>query len=476
MPFLQKVGPCLFRSRLSPLHVVDIGEHSRLRFTQMKRTQLFLTAFVLGSFLFNARTFGANLVTESDLNALVKLYQTLHATPELSYHEEKTSERLAQEWERMGYQVTRRVGGFGVVAVLRNGPGPTVLLRTDMDALPVTEQTGLAYASKVTAKDETGKDTGVMHACGHDIHMACMVGAAQELIRRTNEWRGTLVIIGQPAEERGGGAKAMLADGLFTRFPKPDFALALHDSSDAPAGVVTFCPEYSSANADSVDITVRGVGGHGAHPQKTKDPVLLAAQIVVALQTIVSRETKPGERVVVTVGTIHGGTKNNIIPDEVKLQLTVRTFGDESRRKTLDAIKRIALGCAVTAGIPENLMPIVKFGETYTPSLYNDPALAARIVDVFKATFGATNVWQREPGTGAEDFSRYGRTKEKVPIFMFNVGAVSPEVYAKARKENLTLPSLHSSQWAPDAAPAIQTGVSAMTAAAMELLRHQKSQ
>jgi hippurate hydrolase len=406
--------------------------------------------------------------------SLFELYKTLHAAPELSYHEEKTSERLAQEWEHAGYQVTRHVGGFGVVAVLKNGSGPTLLLRTELDALPVTEETGLPYASKVTATDEFGKETGVMHACGHDIHMASVTGAGRLLAQLTNEWHGTLVLIAQPAEERGGGAKAMLADGLFQRFPKPDYCVAFHDSADAPAGIITYCPGYSTANADSVEITVRGVGGHGAHPDKAKDPVLLAAQIIVALQTIVSRETRPGEEVVVTVGTIHGGTKNNIIPDEVKIQLTVRTFGDESRKKTLAAVKRIALGCAATAGIPDDLMPLVKFGENYTPSLYNDPKLTACVIGVLNAKFGETNVWVRSPGTGAEDFSRYGRTDDKIPIFMFSVGAVNSDTYKKSQTNNQPLPSLHSPRWAPDPDPTIKAGVTALTVAALKLVNLEK--
>ena len=403
---------------------------------------------------------------------LQTLYQNLHAHPELSFHEEKTSAQIAAAWRAAGYEVTPNVGGFGVVAVLRNGAGPTVLLRTETDALPVTEQTGLPFASTVTTKDEAGNSVGVMHACGHDIHMTALVGTAELLAQLTNRWHGTLVLIAQPAEERGGGSKAMLADGLFTRFPKPEVCLAFHDSADAPAGQITYTSGYSSANADSVDITVRGIGGHGAHPQKTKDPVLLAAQIVVALQTIVSRETRPGEAVVVTVGTIHGGTKNNIIPDEVKLQLTVRTFGDESRTQTLNAIKRIVNGCAVTAGVPADLMPVIKFGADYTPSLYNDPALTERLVSLFGAEFGATNVVAKEAGTGAEDFSRYGRTADKIPICMFNVGAVNPAVYAAAKKDGTALPSLHSSKWAPDAEPAIKTGITALTLAALDLLAH----
>jgi len=408
---------------------------------------------------------------KQELPGLLELYKTLHAAPELSFHEEKTSARLATEWQQAGYTVTTHVGGFGVVAVLKSGTGPTILLRTETDALPVTEQTGLPFASTVITKDDSGKEVGVMHACGHDIHMASLVGTARLLAQLTNEWRGTLVLIAQPAEERGSGSREMIADGLFTRFPKPDLCLAFHDSSDAPAGMINYAPGYASANSDAVDITVRGIGGHGAYPHKTKDPVLLAAEIIVALQTIVSRETRPGEPVVVTVGSIHGGTKNNIIPDEVKLQLTVRTYSDESRKQTLEAIKRITRGCAVTAGLPEDLMPIVKPGEDYTPSLYNDPKLTERVVGLFKAKFGETNVTTKIPGTGAEDFSRYGRTADKIPIFMFGVGAVNRQVYAEAIRENKPLPSLHSSRWAPDAEPAIKTGVTALTTAALELLK-----
>ncbi len=420
-------------------------------------------------------TFAAGLATlkpelEEQFPSLLALYKKLHAFPELSFHEEKTSALIAAEWKRAGYEVTSHFGGFGVVAVMRNDAGPTLLLRTETDALPVTEQTGLDYASKVTTKDDAGKEVGVMHACGHDIHMASLIGTARLLAQLTNQWHGTLVLIAQPAEERGSGSKAMIAEGLFTRFPKPDYCLAFHDSADAPAGMITYNAGYSSANADSVDITVRGVGGHGAYPQKAKDPVLLAAQVVVALQTIVSRETRPGDAVVVTVGTIHGGTKNNIIPDEVKMQLTARTYGDASRTQTLNAIKRIVKGCAITAGIPEDLMPIIKHGEDYTPSLYNDPKLTERVIRALTTRFGETNITTKQPGTGAEDFSRYGRTPEKIPIFMFGVGAVSQKVFDEAKQNGKALPSLHSSHWAPDAEPTIRTGVEALTIAALDLL------
>jgi hippurate hydrolase len=402
--------------------------------------------------------------------SLLVLYKTLHAHPELSFHETNTSARIAAEWRQAGYAVTTNVGGFGVVAVLKNGAGHTLLLRTELDALPVTEETGLPFASTVTARDDSGKEVGVAHACGHDIHMTSLVGTARLLAQWTNRWHGTLVLIAQPAEERGGGAKAMIADGLFTRFPRPDYCVAFHDSAEEPAGLITYASGYSSANADSVDITVRGVGGHGAYPHKTKDPIVLAAEIILNLQTIVSRETRPGDAVVVTVGTIHGGTKNNVIPDEVKMQLTVRTYGDDSRRRTLEAIQRIVRGCAITAGIPDDLMPVVKMGADYTPSLYNDPKLTQRVVGVLSAEFGATNVVAKEPGTGAEDFSRYGRTPEKIPIFMFNVGGVKRDVYAAAQKNGTILPSLHSSHWAPDPEPTIRTGITALTIAALDLL------
>jgi hippurate hydrolase len=405
-----------------------------------------------------------------ELPSLLELYQHLHSNPELSFHEVNTSTRLADEFRKAGFEVATGIGKYGVVAVLRNGPGPTVLVRTDMDALPVREQTGLAYASKVTTKDSEGQEVAVMHACGHDIHMACAVGTARALASLKSEWHGTLVIIGQPAEEKGGGARAMLADGLFQKFPKPNFCLALHDSTELACGVIGYTPGYSAANVNSVDITVYGVGGHGAHPDKTKDPVVLAAQIVLALQTIVSREIPPGEPAVVTVGSIHGGTKHNIIPDEVRLQLTVRSYSDEVRKKLLDGIERIAKGQAVAAGLPEDKLPKVKLSDDLTAALYNDPRLTDRIVALFKKLFGEKNLALRKPSMGGEDFSEFGRTEEKIPVFMFSVGAVRPEAIAESERTGKALPTLHSSLWAPNAEPAIQTGVVATTAAVLELM------
>lgn len=402
--------------------------------------------------------------------AVFELYKHFHANPELSLCEEKTSARLAEELRRAGFEVTAKVGGHGVVAVLKNGSGPTVLVRADMDALPVKEQTGLPYASTVTAKDPAGNEVSVMHACGHDVHMTCLTGTAQVLAQLKDRWHGTLVLIGQPAEEMGDGAKKMLADGLFTRFPRPDFCIALHDNAELPAGVLGYTPGFSAANVDTVDITVRGLGGHGAHPDQTKDPVVLASQIVLALQTIVSREIKPGEPAVVTVGSIHGGTKHNIIPDEVKLELTVRSYANEARQQLLEAIPRIVRGQAVAAGIPDDRLPIVDIEPEYTPAVYNDPALTERLAGVFRATFGETNVVPRKPSMGGEDFGEYGRTQHKIPICMFSLGAVAPADYEASQRTGKPSPGLHSPLFAPAPEPTLKTGITAMTVAVLELM------
>jgi amidohydrolase len=402
--------------------------------------------------------------------SLLELYQHLHSHPELSFQEVQSAARVAEELRKAGCEVTTGVGKGGVVGVLRNGPGPTVLLRADMDALPVKEQTGLPYASTVTAKDSQGKDVPVMHACGHDIHMTWLVGAARVLGQIKDQWHGTLVFIGQPAEEAVGGALGMLNDGLFQRFPRPDFCLAWHDDAELAAGTVGYTPGYSGANIDSVDILVHGVGGHGAYPHKTKDPVVLAAEIILALQTIASREVKPGEPVVVTVGSIHGGTRRNIIPDEVRLQLTVRSYKEEVRQQTLAAIKRIARGQALAAGMPEDRLPEVKVTDEITPALYNDPKLTERLVGTLQAWFGQTNLIQKPPSMGGEDFSEFGRTEPKVPICMMNVGGVSPEALKESQRTGKPLPSLHSPLWAPVPEPTIKAGVTAIAAEVLELL------
>lgn len=402
--------------------------------------------------------------------SLWQLYRELHAAPELSFHEEKTSARLAAEMRAAGFEVTEKVGGWGVVAVLRHGPGKTILVRTDMDGLPVRELTGLPYASKVRTKDDQGRDVSVMHACGHDLHMACWVGAARVLVALKEHWRGTLVFIGQPAEERLGGAEAMLKDGLFQRFPKPDLCLALHGSADLPAGTLGFTPGAAMANVDSLDLLVRGLGGHGATPHKAKDPIVLAAHIVVALQTIDSRELSPTEPVVVTVGSLHAGTKHNIIPDEARLQLTVRTFSMETREKVLASIARIARGQAISAGLPDNLLPEIKSSE-FTPVLRNDPALVERLRGLFRGLYGEDKIRERPPMMGGEDFSRYGLTGDKIPLCMFWLGATPEAALRESEKTGEPAPGLHSPFFHPDAAAALPVGVTAMSAAVLEMMR-----
>ncbi|MEO5804517.1 MAG: amidohydrolase [Verrucomicrobiota bacterium] len=407
---------------------------------------------------------------EKEYPNLLELYKHLHAHPELSLHEDKTSQRVAEELRRIeGIEVTTNVGGYGVVGVFKNGSGPTVLVRCDLDGLPVKEQTGLPYASVAMTKDDWGKEVPVMHACGHDVHMTSLIGTARVLTQLKEQWSGTIVFIGQPAEERVGGAKMMLADGLFTRFPKPDYCLALHDAADLPAGTVGYVPGFALANVDSVDITVRGVGGHGAYPHTTKDPIVLAAEIVVALQTIVSREIQPGEPAVVTVGSIQGGTKHNIIPDEVKLQLTLRSYAEEVRQQTIAAVKRIVHGQALSTGVPENRLPEVKFSEDYTPSTYNEPKLTQRLAGAWENWLGATNVIKAKPTMGGEDFSQYSRTPEKIPSCIFWVGAVEPKLFAESKKTGNPLASLHSPYFAPVVEPTIKTAITAMCASVLEL-------
>jgi hippurate hydrolase len=407
----------------------------------------------------------------ADYPLLDALYKHLHANPELSLMEEKTSARFADELRAAGFEVTEKFGGFGIVGVLKNGAGPTVLLRTDLDALPVQEETGLPYASHARVKDLTGNETAAMHACGHDIHITVMTGVARTLSSLRDRWSGTVVVIGQPAEERGIGARAMLTAGLYQKFPRPDFAVALHDNATLAAGKIGFVEGYALANVDSVDILVRGVGGHGAYPHSTKDPIVLAARIVTALQTIVSRETRPTDPAVVTVGSIHGGTKHNVIPNEVKLQLTLRSYTDAVREHTIEAIRRICRGEAIAAGIPDDLAPTVTVhDEEFTPATYNDPNLTRRLRQAVTAALGETQVTSIDPVMGGEDFSQYGRTVEKVPVCLFWLGAVASEKVAESERTGVSLPSLHSSKFAPVPEPTIKTGVVAMSAAALELL------
>ena len=402
---------------------------------------------------------------EKNLDELVELYRHFHSHPELSLMEKETAARLAKELRAAGLEVTEGVGGNGVVGILKNGEGPTVMLRTDLDALPVTELTGLAFASQVKVKDPSGAEVGVMHACGHDVHITNQVGVARYLAANKDRWKGTVMFIGQPAEERGMGAKMMLDDKLFERFPKPDYALALHCDGTLATGKVGCRSGYAFANVDSVDITVKGKGGHGAAPNTTIDPIVMAAQLVVSLQTIVSREIKPDEPAVVTVGSIHGGTKHNIISDTCVLQLTVRSYSDEVRKTVLAAIERKAKAVALGAGAPE---PIVKFSEP-TPALENDAKLAERMTELFRKELGKENVVESERVMGGEDFAQYGRAG--VPILMFRLGAVDGKRLARFKELGQEPPSLHSPIFYPDVEPALVTGVHSLSAATMELLK-----
>ncbi len=417
---------------------------------------------------------------DQQLPSLVTIYKGIHAAPELSHHEEKTSALLAQELRSLGFEVTEHVGkyanpelkGYGVVAVLKNGAGPTVLVRADMDALPVEEQTGLPYASQVRAKDDAGNDVPVMHACGHDIHVTSLIGTARVLTALKKEWHGTLVLIGQPAEEKIDGAHALLADGLYTRFPKPDLALALHDSAELETGKVGYISGYMLASSTTVDVTIRGRGGHGAYPHATKDPIVMAAEYIMAIQTIVSREDSPLDPAVVTVGSIHGGTKPNIIPDQVHLEISVRAYKEEVRLRILASLDRIAKGIALAGGVPEDRAPIVKVSDTeVTPATYNDPGLTARVATAMKAALGADNVVALEPVMGSEDFGQLGLEGHQIPTMMFRVGAIDAERIAKSKQTGVPLPSLHSSLFWPVPEPTIRTGVRAMSAAVLEIMK-----
>ena len=414
-----------------------------------------------------------------DIASLVETYKTLHAAPELSHYEEKTSSFFANQLQSLGYTVTERVGkyerpewtSYGVVAVMKNGAGPTVLLRTELDALPVDEKTNLPYASKVKTKNDAGQEVSVMHACGHDIHITSMLGTAKMLSELKSEWRGTLVLLGQPAEEVIDGARSVLRDGLYERFPKPDFVIALHDSADLEAGKVGFTPGYAMASSTSVDIKIRGLGGHGARPETTKDPIVVAAQVILALQTIASRENWPLDPVVVTVGSIHGGTKHNIIPEEVDLQLTVRAYKEEVRKRVLASIERITKGIAIAAGIPDDRVPIIKFSETQvTSATYNEPQLTERLAAVFAKTLGQENVVKLPPVMMSEDFG-YLSLDQKIPATLFTLGAVDPAKVKRSKETGTPLPSLHSALFAPLPEPTLRTGIKAMTAVVLELMK-----
>jgi amidohydrolase len=441
--------------------------------------KLYCLFALLGCAAAPVRAQSVDAQVSGQLNGLVETYQGLHSHPELSHHEERTSALLAAELRKAGYSVTERVGkyadgtqAYGVVAILQNGPGPKLMIRTDMDALPVVEETGVSYASHVKAKNLAGQEVGVMHACGHDIHVTTMIGTARVLAGNKSNWHGTLMLIGQPSEEMVDGAKAMLTDRLYERFGTPDLALALHDTNSRAAGTVAITSGPALAAAMSVDVLLRGIGGHGAAPQEGKDPIVMAGEFIVQLQTIVSRQENPRDPAVVTVGDIHGGTKRNIIPYEVKLEITARAFSDKSAQIILDGIKRTAQGVAVSAGVPDNLAPIVTLLENESsPMTYNDPALSSRVKTALVNAVGAQNVFDEQPIMASEDFGLFGLEGHKIPTVMFWLGAMDPAKLAQAQAEGKSLPGPHTSKFQPLAEPTLRTGVTAMSSAAIALLQ-----
>jgi len=417
------------------------------------------------------------IVSTSSLQAdnkvdLINLYKELHANPELSFKEEKTSNKLANILISLGLEVTENFGGYGVVALFRNGEGKTIMLRADMDGLPVEELTGAPYASRTKSVNQVGDEVFTMHACGHDIHMTSLIGTVINLLEKKDKWQGTLLINLQPAEEVSGGARNMIKEGIFEKFPRPDFNLAFHVSANLPAGKVGFVPGWAMANVDSMDITIKGVGGHGAYPHTTKDPIVMASQLINNLQTIVSREIAPIEAAVVTVGSIHGGTKHNVIPSEVRLQLTLRSYTDEVRNQTISTIRRMARGLAEANGLSKESYPEITLKDEYTPALFNNPELTEKVRTSFETALGKENVLKLSPVMGGEDFGMYGRVEPIIPTALFWLGAVNKKVYDTSLRENIGLPSLHSAYFLPDPEPTISTGVKAMSTAIIDLYQN----
>jgi hippurate hydrolase len=418
-------------------------------------------------------------VVNGELSNLVETYKGIHEHPELSHHEEHTAALLAGELRKAGYTVTERVGkypdgtqAYGLVAILQNGSGPRLLIRTDMDALPIVEETGVAYASHVRTKNAAGQDIGVMHACGHDVHVTTMIGTARALAATRAKWHGTVMLIGQPSEETIDGARAMLADHLYDRFGTPDLAIALHDTNTRAAGTVSITSGPALTSSTSVDVVMRGIGAHGAQPQAGKDPIVMAGEFIVQLQTIVSRQEDPRDPAIVTIGDIHGGTKRNIIPNEVKMEITARAYSDKSRQIIVDGIRRTAQGVALSAGVPADLAPIVTVLDAEsTPVMYNDPALTARVKAALIKALGANDVIDEEPGTASEDFGIFGLEGRKIPTVMFGLGAMDPVKFAAAQAEGRLLPGPHNSRFEPVPEPTLRTGVKAMTSVAIALLQ-----
>ncbi len=420
----------------------------------------------------------APALESKQLASLVETYKTIHSHPELSHFEKNTSALLAENLRKAGYEVTEHIGvypdgskAFGVVGILKNGPGPTLMIRADMDALPIIEETGASYASHVMTKNKAGQDVGVMHACGHDVHTTTLIGTARALAAAKSQWHGTVMLVGQPSEETIDGAKAMLADHLYERFGRPDMIIGLHDTNMRAAGTVEIAPGPVAASSTSIDVTIKGIGGHGAAPHRGRDPVVLASEFVMQLQTIVSREEDPLDPTVVTVGDIHGGTKRNIIPNEVKLELTTRSFSEKSRQTVIDGIRQIAAGIALSAGLPPDKAPVVTVLEDeYTPSLANDTALAVRVKSSLVATLGADKVFDGKPMMGSEDFGVFGLEGHQIPVTFFILGAMYPDRIAQASEDH-PLPGPHTSKFEPDPEPTLETGVTAMTAVAISLLK-----
>jgi hippurate hydrolase len=420
-----------------------------------------------------------SIFAQKEAPALVDTYKDLHAHPELSHHEERTSAILAAALREAGYTVTDHVGiypdgthAFGVVAILKNGPGPTLLVRADMDALPIIEETGLPYASHVVTKTSSGQSTGVMHACGHDIHTTVLIGTARAMAATKSQWHGTLMLIGQPSEETIDGAKAMLADHLYQRFGRPDKIIGLHDTNTLPAGKVGILSGPAMASSTSIDIVIHGIGGHGAYPQLGRDPITLAALYITQIQTIVSREEDPQNPSVVTVGDIHGGTKRNIIPDQVKLELTTRAFSDKARQTIITGLQQMAAGLTTSAGLPpEKAATVTVLEDESTPVQINDPALTASVQATLAKTFGAANVAPVEKSMGSEDVGVFGLPGQQIPVVYFRLGAMDPTKFAAAAAQGKELPGLHTSHFEPLPQPTIQTGITAMSAVATSLLQ-----
>lgn len=428
----------------------------------MRLSIIIITIITLMSSTFTTHS-GLQERVKEDLPFLLDFYKERHQSPEISLEEKETSKKLAEELRKIGVEVTENFGGYGIVGMIRNGEGPTILYRTDMDALPMYEKTGLPYSSKKVIQ-YNGIETGAMHSCGHDMHMTTWLGTARAMMQMKNQWKGTLMLIGQPAEEIGAGAKMMLEAGLYEKFAVPDYGVALHCSPTIPAGQVGFGKGYTMAAMENIDIRVFGVGAHGASPHMSVDPIVIASMIVMDLQTIVSRNLKPIESAVITVGAIKGGTKHNIIPDEVTLQLTVRTFKKEVREMIHRRIKEVCRGIAIAAGLPDDKMPEVKVLEIFTPSNYNDPAFVDRLSSIVARSIGKENVVDAEPQMVAEDFSRYGQTEHKVPTVLFWLGTV-PDT----RMQSGDLPGLHSPFYYPDPEKSLLTGVQATTACLLDL-------